>query len=421
MDPDVNENEFLDLARRDVGALLAASLDIVPCAKSHTIRGGRSGNHVWVSLPGSSGREVRVSRTKPLTPWEARILEPYGDALQEISKTNGWIFDAASTDAAFHAVAVLLGDSNAKTVEECLRSLLESAASTYEGQARNLNLLLDLTDKNEDLSKPKLSDIRSQKWYPVLGSGINTGMRVDQHGRAYGLEELKPPKPDGTKLNAPRPYAFGAIGDWTADGPNRLAFSLTRSSELLVHHDGELRAIYRTRRWHGLPFEAISVQAWSTGSYIASKAKKGVLASITDACLGHHGAAIGIISRGRLVDFNKGEMIDGVKIDMVDDADRWPKNVRSTLFPQLKFQDLPRRLRLEMLSMDGATILDHQGNILAAGAIVKVGSGSSGGGRTAAAMALAKYGTGIKVSQDGPVEIFRVTNSGVVEKVTSFA
>jgi hypothetical protein len=82
---------------------------------------------------------------------------------------------------------------------------------------------------------------------------------------------------------------------------------------------------------------------------------------------------------------------------------------------------MPRRLRLEMLSMDGATILDREGNILTAGTIIEVGGGSPGGGRTAAAMALARYGTGIKVSQDGPVDIYRVGTSEEVEKVITFA
>jgi hypothetical protein len=73
------------------------------------------------------------------------------------------------------------------------------------------------------------------------------------------------------------------------------------------------------------------------------------------------------------------------------------------------FQALDRRLRQEILAIDGATILDHNGQILAAGAILKVPGGSSGGGRRAAAVALAALGVGIKVSADGGIEGFRRT------------
>ena len=57
--------------------------------------------------------------------------------------------------------------------------------------------------------------------------------------------------------------------------------------------------------------------------------------------------------------------------------------------------------------MDGATILDYQGNVIAAGAIVKVGAGSEGGGRLAAAKALSKYGLAIKISSDGGIRGFK--------------
>jgi hypothetical protein len=71
-----------------------------------------------------------------------------------------------------------------------------------------------------------------------------------------------------------------------------------------------------------------------------------------------------------------------------------------------KFQQLDRRLRQELLAIDGATIIDHEGVVLAVGAILQIEGGSSGGGRLAAAIALSKYGTGIKVSQDGGIKGF---------------
>jgi hypothetical protein len=79
------------------------------------------------------------------------------------------------------------------------------------------------------------------------------------------------------------------------------------------------------------------------------------------------------------------------------------------------FHALDRRLRQEILAIDGATILDHTGQLLAAGAILKVPGGSSGGGRRAAAVALAAYGVGIKVSADGGIEGFCRTKTASQE------
>ena len=56
--------------------------------------------------------------------------------------------------------------------------------------------------------------------------------------------------------------------------------------------------------------------------------------------------------------------------------------------------------------MDGATILNKKGDILAVGAIIQNESGSYGGGRGAAAKRLSKYGMAIKISTDGYIEVY---------------
>jgi hypothetical protein len=72
------------------------------------------------------------------------------------------------------------------------------------------------------------------------------------------------------------------------------------------------------------------------------------------------------------------------------------------------FHQLDRRARAELLSLDGASVLDRNGRILAAGAMIDVPSGSvGGGGRTAAARRLSTIGLGVKVSQDGTITGFR--------------
>ena len=71
-----------------------------------------------------------------------------------------------------------------------------------------------------------------------------------------------------------------------------------------------------------------------------------------------------------------------------------------------RFTDLERRFRQELAAIDGATVIDSEGTIIAIGAIVKVPPGSASGARRAAARALAEFGIGIKVSADGEVSGF---------------
>jgi DNA integrity scanning protein DisA with diadenylate cyclase activity len=70
------------------------------------------------------------------------------------------------------------------------------------------------------------------------------------------------------------------------------------------------------------------------------------------------------------------------------------------------FDKIPRPIREEIAAMDGAIVLDHNGAITAAGAIVRVRGGSDGGGRRAAAKALSRLGLAIKVSSDGGITAF---------------
>ena len=80
----------------------------------------------------------------------------------------------------------------------------------------------------------------------------------------------------------------------------------------------------------------------------------------------------------------------------------------SRLIDGRSFQDLDRRTRAELLSLDGAMVLAHTGTILAAGSIIEVPAGSvGGGGRTAAARRFSTLGLGVKVSQDGTITAYR--------------
>ena len=69
-----------------------------------------------------------------------------------------------------------------------------------------------------------------------------------------------------------------------------------------------------------------------------------------------------------------------------------------------KFNELDRNLRKELVAIDGATVIDSDGDIIAVGAIIKIEAGSTGGGRLAATKTLSKYGVALKISADGSIE-----------------
>jgi len=64
---------------------------------------------------------------------------------------------------------------------------------------------------------------------------------------------------------------------------------------------------------------------------------------------------------------------------------------------------------MRILSSDGLTVINRKGELLDTGVIIdtsKAGDLVTGGGRTTAATAASHYGRVIKVSEDGPIELF---------------
>jgi hypothetical protein len=209
------------------------------------------------------------------------------------------------------------------------------------------------------------------------------------------------------------------VAQWSAEHPDRLALVLNRANELLVLRHGALVFAHRAGSWFFLAPEAIVQQM---GGPRDLELKRAVYASCLDASFAGTGACIGILNADATIRLREiaPEPADHLLSQRPGKASPQPRSSAKVRLLQRvingrPFDALDRRLRQEILAIDGATILDHTGQLLAAGAILKVPGGSSGGGRRAAAVALAAYGVGIKVSADGGIEGFRRTTTASEE------
>ena len=81
------------------------------------------------------------------------------------------------------------------------------------------------------------------------------------------------------------------------------------------------------------------------------------------------------------------------------------------------FQQLYRKLREEIVGIDGATLIDYNGDIVAVGAIIKIEAGSRGGGRIAAAKTLSHYGVSMEISSDASIKGFAINDEGHSEQI----
>lgn len=247
-----------------------------------------------------------------------------------------------------------------------------------------------------------IDDFVKEDFAAVLSNGHDTLLSFNYNGSFLNHESLP--------LEGPAvqycPIRQARIASWTGGHEARIALSLNRLGEILVFHDQKLAFARRSGKWSFLTHDAVITQ-------MNVPRDRDLRNSIYDTCLdasfARTGACIGIVQ------VNNGG--GWRQIVSQDDLIATGTSTKATALRRLvrgrNFSDLDRRTRHEISAIDGATVISHTGAILAAGAILRIGGGSTGGGRLAAARALGEYGLGIKVSQDGGISGYRTETAPV--------
>jgi len=145
--------------------------------------------------------------------------------------------------------------------------------------------------------------------------------------------------------------------------------------------------------------------------------------SVLESILEEHGCSHGLSQQISMVCYALSDLRRGTVLLIPDDAGKMPKPVgaidNSDLGEALKsafinqsFTDLTSSNSIVgILTSDGLTTIAKDGHILACGEIVDISGAArskpTGGGRTHAAVAASAYGLAIKVSEDGPISLFK--------------
>jgi len=274
----------------------------------------------------------------------------------------------------------------------------------YEGQPIVAAVGFQRGDTQSDVF---LGEVWAEDFGAVLTNAYDT-MAIASYSGAL-IEYVSLPRPKVIPGYAP--HRLAEIAEWTNDEAGRVALALNRSGDILVIRQGQLVFARRNGRWHFLSHEPVITQM---GAPQDRDVRRAVYASCLDASFARTGACIGVLCSNDSAKLNRiaPEAGDHLMPAVSSKARALARAIKGR-----KFQEMDRRLRQELLAIDGATILDHEGRILAVGAILRVPGGSVGGGRRAAAIALSVYGVGIKVSQDGGIEGFHRSADGNTEKL----
>jgi hypothetical protein len=210
------------------------------------------------------------------------------------------------------------------------------------------------------------------------------------------------------------PIRFVNLSQWTKDN-NNIVITLSRNGELLIFKGGNLCFAKRRGHWRYFAHDSVIKQFTNNGMGRRSpeKLRREIYLTVLDVSFARTGGCIGIItSSKKQLSLERGLVNE---TDLLESDSEKLKTITTRLIVGgKKFHELDRLLRLELISIDGATVLDHKGKILASGSILSIQGGSSSGGRQAATDALAEYGLGIKISNDGYVKVINRKKDEIV-------
>ena len=306
------------------------------------------------------------------------------------------------------------------------------ASRTYEGKKISICTVLNLS---LDLSKEEgcvfYTDVMNKDFYALLTDGEYSAIEFDKNGILSGYVQMLSRK----GLPAVSPYKYEAIAKYCND--KRIGLVLTNNGDFLIFKNRTLLFAKRNGRWNVFSHEEVIQLLLSRGTYSLKDIRRSIYFTALDTSFAYSGGCLVYLNKDSVEqalthidahDIIMEKYFDIKKEQELEEASKlynyqrlastektfkvpysvflqqercYKAQALRKIIADKPFQDLSRKLRQELVSMDGATVIDNDGNIIAIGAIIKIEAGSEGGGRLAAAQTLSKYGIAIKISQDG--------------------
>ena len=306
--------------------------------------------------------------------------------------------------------AVLVYDNAQKSLFKIINQMKIWAMKTYEGQKKTFGIILCLENNPSSSSYFDYIEFLKSDYSATINDGINSAIELYSDGSFKNYIQIHN-KEDILLPSIPVAYTgfanlctenkIGIIltitGDILLIKDKKLCFTRHNGSWLNCQPDNIMKRIFDELHKKGISLDQVSI----------------IYQTITDLSFSRGGACIGIVNENEIQNDSKElyNMIEAGLLSKKENDDKKISAIRNLIsYPDKSFYKLDRKMRQELLELDGATIFSISGEILAVGTIIKLeGSGSDGGGRTAAAKQLSNHGLAIKISQDGYVQFFKQT------------
>lgn len=380
-----------------------------------------------------------LKRGQPFKTFELNLLKSVIDEMESIYRldlTDTNYILTLQSQAIEKAICSSICDAGASsTLIGMVNGLERLSNRTYEGRKIVLGLIINQSGEAE--GKPlHYTNIFNKDFFALLSDGKQSYVEFDKNGNLLGYLQLD-------KLrNVPTiaPYDYEFIARFCND--RRIGLILTENGDLLIFKSRQLLFSKRRGIWSVYSHDEVIRLLSYRGNYSLKDIRRAVYLTALDCSFSYSGGIIVYLNKDTindaLVHINAHDILDEkyyeIKKKMeIDNASKlynlqnlssvealYAADYENFLTEQKcykvqclrkiingqPFHELNRKLRQELVAMDGATIVDFDGTIVAVGAILKIEAGSEGGGRLAAVRSLARYGNSIKISQDGIIQAY---------------
>lgn len=291
-----------------------------------------------------------------------------------------------------------------------IRFLQQLAEQSYENRSISYGVIVG-RNRLDDPEAPDFPRSHANiKRFKALTDGVKTAFMLATNGKLRKLVDV------ARESNVGQPERGRWFPDWCRDISlssieNRCSFALTRHGDILFFDGGTLRLTYRSGQWKYWNHSHIVglLRGLATVQGVPKKVRERNISEIYRQALDisfRRSGGLYVVLR------NRGNLHRIVRLgDAIEDENRTiqERNFDKHLAKK-RILEIPRKVMLDIASLDGAIVLANDGELLAYGAVLETKARGAvrkaEGSRTKAAIGASSFGIAVKVSADGDITYF---------------
>jgi len=435
----MNKEQFAEFIQDNILSIFTGS-EIIgeePSTSRDSLVAQGSSGSLLVKFNKNDDYRYQIKRIQPFKNYEVALVKSIISELGALKESNldDNYFRTLQSFVIENAICKSVNELSHETLHQIVAQLNTWSKRTYEGNSATFGFLVcNIKAAGKQNPNLHISKILQENFSAVLADGINTCFKISSDG--YLLNYITLPKSKEQNINAPYEYIDMANICYGS----RVGVCLSKDGDILIFHDKNLVYAKRGGVWSRYSHEEIIDRISDNVSDLSDKTRQAIYLSALDVSFARTGGCVVHLNKSAEETFLKHinesdillknyyfikydqehNLITSIEQEQQPTTEEKPSyeeflsrttsnkisNLRCMINGR-KFADLSRKLRQELLSVDGATVIDNDGDIVAVGAIIMIESGSFSGGRLAAAKTLSHYGVSLKISEDGQIQGFK--------------